>query len=221
MAAPLITSSMLSSRLCLTLAAPRVSGPDLVLPSWLWVCGHPQAGLLSLNSSSLLSLMVSSKFLWSAKLSADPFLLEDSFAPTHPVFSELRALNLRLFPAGDFQPNWCYPITLLCLFGCFLIIAPFHQVFCLGVIFGYLSQPTLMWLSVTFMRCCLRWTWGPNTVAFPVGCPPLPKVGWTSSHWSGWGRQGLENAGCVWMKLFGKSSFQARFGPPCSPSWSD
>lgn len=72
------------------------------------------------------------KFLWSAKLSADPFLWEDSFAPTRPAFTELRALNLWLFPAGAFQPNWCCPITLVCLLGLFLLSPLFIRYSVLG-----------------------------------------------------------------------------------------
>lgn len=87
-------------------------GPGLVLPSWLWVCGHPQAGLLSLNSSSLFSLMVSSKFLWSASWRWLPFSWKIPLLP-RPVVTELRALNLWLSPARAFQPNWCCPKSCL------------------------------------------------------------------------------------------------------------
>lgn len=133
---PLLThsSSMLSSRLCLALAAPGVSWARpcsalLTLSVWL----YPQAGLLSLNSSSLFSLMVS--FQVPVVCQAERWLLslEDSFAPARPVVTELRALNLWLSPAGAFLNlidavlnHACVPV------GCYLLVSPFSS----GILFG-------------------------------------------------------------------------------------
>ena len=118
--------------------------------SWLSVCGHPQASLLSLNSSSSGSLMASSKLLWSAKLSADPFLLEDSFAPTCPVLPELRALNLWLFQLEPFNLT---DAVQSCLHA-YRVLSYYHfhlsVLMCWGHFWLFLlasSQPTLMWLQ--------------------------------------------------------------------------
>lgn len=56
----------------------------------------------SLNSFSV-SLRVSSKLLWSTKLSADPLLLEDHFAPTHPVLPNRELLTSDIFQLEPFN----------------------------------------------------------------------------------------------------------------------
>ena len=56
--------------------------------------------------------------------------------------------------------------------SCACWVFSYYRPFSSGILFwGHLwllllalPQPTLMWLSITFMRCCLRWTSGPNTV---------------------------------------------------------
>lgn len=192
MAAPLVIRSTLCPRLCLTLASSKASRSHshlLALSVWSYPgqASFPKL-LFGLPDGFLKAPVV-------AKLSTKPLLLADPSAPTHPVLTKLRALNLWPFPAGAFQSNSCrliVPARLTCVL---LLSSLFISDDVLGSFLAlsscFFSACTNVTSALTFMRCCLHWMRGPLCrLSSPQDNVDKPSVcmGWAeqSRPWEHW-----------------------------------
>lgn len=227
MAAPLVTSSSLCSRLCLTLASFGASGARTHSP----LC-QPSPGTLSMwsplgqASFSLISLLGLPGDILDVPVVCHAVHQFPSFGcplcchtPCAQQIEGSQPLNfsswsLSTWPA--LSNCACVPTRLS------LIISSIYRAWCFGIIFAcffffFFSAYLNTTSALPLMKCSVRWMWGSNTTqghSFSVDKPMF-------LQWRGWGRERLEDAGYALVKLLGKSSIQAKLCPPCAPSWSD